>query len=188
MSSEDQDMFEGGEDSYLDYDSFDGGAARKKKAGKRGKKTRGGSEDHPQSSMHHVIKGVLIVLAVIAVLILIVWFLRAVGVVGTDSFVGSGINVGGSCCKTYHTPSLTEIEYPASDGCGTCNSSCNLRYDVQSSEGEGFVSQLGSFGAQPQRSCDTPTVNVTGCNAGQLGAYEFSENVLARSLLNGESM
>ena len=176
------------DNEYLDFDSFDGGASRKK-SGKRGKKSKGGADvtDYKKGRSHGVIRGILILLAVLFVIIFVVWFLKQVGVV-KSGFIGSGINVGGSCCKTYHTPSLTEIEYPASDGCGTCNSSCNLRYSSSDDGSEGFVSQLASFGAQPQRSCDAPTVNVTGCNAGQLGAYEFSENVLARSLLNGESM
>lgn len=149
---------------------FDGGA-------KRRKKKRGGNEPK------HLYMIIAIVIFVVAVFIIAYLLGRNSG----EGFMGSGINIGGSCCKTWHTPSLTEVEYPASDGCGTCNSACNLRFTpgAESSGTEGFVSDLGSFPDQSDPSCCAQPVRVTGCAAGQLGPYEFSESHLNSMLLNG---
>lgn len=169
----------GGDDGSFEYteESFDGGKARKKKK-------RGGNEGGLAHN-HKLLLAVLIAIILIAVFLL-GWFVSR----NSEGFVGSGINIGGSCCKTWHTPSLTEVEYPASDGCGTCNSACNLRFTpgAESVRPEPFVSDLGAFPDHSDPSCCAQPVRVTGCGAGQLGPYEFSESHLNSMLLNGDSM
>jgi hypothetical protein len=158
----------------FDGGDMDGGAKSKRK------KKRGGDEGHS------TLKVVSIIFTIIVILMVLVIAYQAIKINSKsfESYAGSGINIGGSCCKTYHTPSLTEIEYPASDGCGTCNSGCNLRYDVSGSSSEGFaVSDLASYNdAQRQAGCCGPAVRVSGCASNQLGPYEMSENVLANTL------
>lgn len=163
---------------------FDGGdisgGAKKKKRGLR----RGGALG--EMGVVGIIIGVLVFIAFLFFVYYLVSNTTITFGKGFESYAGgSGINIGGSCCKTYHTPSLTEIEYPASDGCGTCNSGCNLRYDTSSNSSEGFaVSDLASYdnGSAQSGNCCGPSVRVSGCSSNQLGPYEMSENVLAQSL------